>query len=246
MNTMASTTNKRGANASVSGIAYEKKIAAVCAGFTSPHLSTPFHTDVNLGGCGAEIDIRLNWKKEFDIGLEVKRPTPDWMQMKLHRVDANWKGADGCKIPLASKALFESILGSTVLFGDKTPTFLERSVSYEEWTAIKKAHPEFSDVYLNCADTTIANLYRAKGCQYIQVDGKGLYHTGKDVCGFGVPLFSCPQQIRIRIKVHSRGLEKGKASLSVTAAAQPIKLKDLVASPYSLDNADKMPVILKA
>ena len=246
LNTMVSTTNKRGANASVSGIAYEKKIAAVCADFKSPHISVPFHTDKDLGGCGADIDVRLNWKSEFDIGLEAKRPTPDWMQMKLYRdTTGKWRGVEGGKIPAASRAIFESIIGSTSLFGGKTPTFLERAVSYDEWTAIKKANPEFSDVYINCADITIADLYRAKGCQYIQVDGKGLFHTGKDVCGFGVPLFTCKQQIRIRIKVHSRGLEKGKAALSVTAAAQPIKLKDLAPSPYSLDNADKMPVVLK-
>jgi hypothetical protein len=233
----------RGSGCSKSGKEYEIKIARVCKKVISPHLDTPLNTqeEGSLGGCGADIDIKLNWKKEGDIGVEAKRPTPDWMQMKLKKDEGTWVGVKDPKIPAESKAIFEKIIDSANLFDGKTPTFLERSVTHNEWKTIKKETPEFKDVYIECSDSTIADLYKAKGCQYIQVDGKGLYHTGEDVCEFGVPLFKCEQRIRIRLKVHATKTAKGHASLSVTAAAQPVNLKKLESSPFSLDSAEKLP-----
>jgi len=177
--------------------------------------------------------------------VEAKRPTPDWMQMKVRKNEAGlWVGVDGAKIPAESKRLFETVLGTTTLFNGKTPTFLERSVTHEEWVAIKKAEPDFNDQYIACEPTTIADLYKAKKCAYIQVDGKGLYHTGEDVCGFNVPYFTCAQRIRIRTKIHATCNAAGYASLTVTAAAQPVCLKDLVPSPFSLDTASLLPTLL--
>jgi hypothetical protein len=142
--------------------------------------------------------------------------------------------------------IFETIIGAANLFGGKTTTFLEHPVTHSEWTTIKKETPEFKDTYISCGDNTISQLYKAKGCQYIQVDGKGLYHTGEDTCDFGVPYFECPQRVRIRLKVHTRSNKKGHMCLSVMAAAQPTKLKDLVASKFSLDAAPKLPPSLIA
>jgi len=236
-----------GAGCSVSGKNYEIKIAKTCKTVQSPYIEIPFNTqELNtLGGCGADIDIKLNWRAEGDIGVEAKRPTPDWMQMKLDKnKEGVWVGVAGGKIPVASKMIFETIIGAANLFHGKTPTFLEHPVTHIEWTAIKKETPEFKDHYISCGDNTISQLYKAKGCQYIQVDGKGLYHTGEDTCDFGVPYFTCPQRIRIRLKVHTRSNKKGNMCLSVMAAAQPVKLKDLVASKYSLDTAAKLPPTL--
>lgn len=233
-----------GSGCSVSGKNYEVKIAKTCKLVKSPHMDIAFNTQPleTLGGCGADIDITLNWKKEGDIGVEAKRPTPDWMQMKLDKnKEGVWVGSSSGKIPPVSKVLFETIIGAANLFGGKTPTFLERPVTHSEWTVIKKETPEFKDTYISCGDNTIAQLYKAKGCQYIQVDGKGLYHTGEDTCEFGVPYFECPQQIRIRLKVHTRSNKKGHMCLSVMAAAQPKKLKELKASGFSLDAAAKLP-----
>ena len=238
-----------GAGCSVSGKNYEIKIAKVCKTVRSPYMEIPFNTQPpeSLGGCGADIDIKLNWRVEGDIGVEAKRPTPDWMQMKLDKnKEGVWVGVGAGKIPAASKMIFETIIGAVNLFGGKTPTFLERPLTHSEWTAIKKETPEFKDAYITCGDNTISQLYKAKGCQYIQVDGKGLYHTGEDTCDFGVPYFECPQRIRIRLKVHTRKNKKGNMCLSVMAAAQPVKLKDLKASGFSLDTAAKLPPSLVA
>jgi len=238
-----------GAGCSVSGKNYEIKIAKTCKTVRSPYMEMPFNTQPleTLGGCGADIDIKLNWRTESDIGVEAKRPTPDWMQMKLDKnKEGVWVGVGAGKIPPVSKTVFETIIGAANLFGGKTPTFLEHPVTHSEWTAIKKETPEFKDTYISCGDNTISQLYKAKGCQYIQVDGKGLYHTGEDTCDFGVPYFECPQRIRIRLKVHTRSNKKGHMCLSVMAAAQPVKLKDLIASKFSLDAAAKLPPSLVA
>jgi hypothetical protein len=238
------TDGNAGAGCSVSGKNYEIKIAKTCTAVRSPYMESAFNTqELNtLGGSGADIDIKLNWRSEGDIGVEAKRPTPDWMQMKLYKnKEGAWVGVGAGKIPPVSKTVFETIIGAANLFGGKTPTFLDHPVTHAEWTAIKKETPEFKDTYISCGNNTISQLYKAKGCQYIQVDGKGLYHTGEDTCEFGVPYFECPQQIRIRLKVHTRSNKKGYMCLSVMAAAQPVKLKNLTASKYSLDTAAKLP-----
>lgn len=240
------TCTKKGAQCSIQGKAYEIEIAEVCRKFHSPHMELPFNTqkDAELGGCCANNDIELNWKTERDVGVEVKRLTPDWMQMKLFKdASGNWVGGEAIKIPKESRTIFNTILQSSGLFHGKTPAFLERKITYSEWKDMKKSDPDFKDHYIVCPEDTIARLYRAKGCQYIQIYGKGLYHTGVDVCGFGVPFFTCEQRIRIRCKVHKESDTHGFAALSVTAAAQPTKgnLKDLATSPYSLDTLEKMP-----
>jgi len=238
----------RGAQCSVSGAIYEEKIATVCRQVKSPHMTAPFCTTMVgcSAGSGADIDVKLNWKEFCDIGIEAKRPTPDWMQMKLTKdANGNWIGVKNPKIPAAAQRLFEQIIGQRILYNGKTPPFLERKISHADWLAFKAADSDFKDEYITCDENMISNLYRLKGCQYIQISGKGLYHTGDDVCGFGVPYFSCAQRIRIRIKVHSRSGAGGFASLSITAAAQPVNLNGLAASPYSLDSLDKVPMIFR-
>jgi hypothetical protein len=241
------TAKVKGSGCSASGTAYERQIAAVCRSAKSPHNELPLcsQTDAELAGSGAGIDIKLNWRSVGDIGVEAKRPTPDWMQMKLIKsADGSYVGVAGGKIPEASRLIFNAVLASLTLFGGKTPPFLLGDITYSDWTKLKAASTDFKDVYIPCGSDTIAALYKAKGCQYIQVAGKGLYHTGIDVCDFGVPAFVCDQQLRVRIKVHTRSTARGFASLSITAAAQPVSLSLLTASPYSLDSTGKLPLSL--
>ena len=89
----------KGARCSASGTAYERQIAAVCRLATLPN-GTPLcsQTDADLAGSGAGIDIKLNWLSTGDIGVEAKRPTPDWMQMKLIAgLDGAYVGVAGGK-----------------------------------------------------------------------------------------------------------------------------------------------------
>lgn len=93
---------------------------------------------------------------------------------------------------------------------------------------------------------TIQKLYKAKGCNYIQIsNGFGLYHLGEDICNFDVPLFDVEQQLRVRTKIHQRKNKKGYCNLSVTIACKPKKIKkDLIKSKYSLDDKTKLPINL--
>ena len=66
---------------------------------------------------------------------------------------------------------------------------------------------------------------------YIQIENKGLYHTGEDPLNLGVPYFSCEEtNLRIRSTKH----KKNGICTDVTAALQYNKRR-LVKSLFSLD-----------
>lgn len=96
------------------------------------------------------------------------------------------------------------------LWGGQVPSFVKGDRTQETWN---KERAIFRDVYVDADNTTIADFYKKKGTHYIQIEGKGLYHTGEDPCGFGVPLFSCATRLRIRCKRH-----KGSVPGTVMAA----------------------------
>lgn len=112
-----------------------------------------------------------------------------------------------------------------VPFEGRIPSFKKGDLTRETWD---KERELFRDQHIRCSSTAIADYYRMKGSSYIQIQGMGLYHTGQDVCGWGVPLFSCPTHIRIRCKTH-----KGNVPTTVQAALNYRKER-LVKSPYCL------------
>ncbi len=116
-----------------------------------------------------------------------------------------------------------------------------KNITHQEWIQIKKDSADYKDSYIDCSNDTINQLYTHKGCSYIQISNKGLYHLGNDVCGFNVPLFICEQQLRVRTKIHARKNSKGFCKLSVTISCQPKNIKNLPNSQYSLDNKLKLP-----
>lgn len=105
----------------------------------------------------------------------------------------------------------------------------------------KKGNEWFNDTYIDCPNDTINKLYTEKGCIYIQISNKGLYHLGSDLCDFKVPEFICDQQLRVRTKIHTRKNNNGFCKLSVTVACQPKNIKKLIPSEYSLDDKIKLP-----
>jgi len=50
----------------------------------------------------------------------------------------------------------------------------------------------------------ISKIYSSKGCQYIYIETDGLFHTGNDICEFGVPYFQSTHKIVLRI--NSKGV----------------------------------------
>lgn len=221
------------------GKQYEECIASMCRSLKSMHLDVPLNTQTidELGGCSADQDVYLNFKGVRDVGVEVKRITPDWMQMSIApNKDGKWRSSGRTKIPSASKDIFESLLPSIEMF--PAPPFLNKAVTYDEWSAVKS---QFKDRYIEIPRDTIANAYRAKGAHYIQVLNYGLYHTGEDPCNFQVPMFECDQRLRVRCKRHGKKDASGKHVPSSVMASLCPKLTTLVKSKYSLDKQEKIP-----
>lgn len=147
----------------------------------------------------------------------------------------NWFGSKKNKIPNKSKKIFEELINGKILFNGKIPPFVNTNITHNDWINIKKESVDFNDMYMDCPHDTIKRLYREKGCYYIQISEKGLYHLGEDICGFNVPEFICPQHIRLRTKIHTRKNNKGFCNLSITISCKPVNIKEIIESPYSID-----------
>lgn len=177
-----------------------------------------------------------------------KYNTPDWMQcsIKYNTNTKKWMGSEKNKIPQNSRELFNQLINNVELFNGDIPPFMTKKITHEEWLSIKENTAKWNDMYINVPNDTIRKLYNAKDCQYIQIssDRYGLYHLGDDVCNFGVPIFDPEQQIRVRTKIHAKENKHGYCDLSVTIACQPKNMNLFAKSQYSLDNKDKLPLIL--
>ena len=237
-----------GSQCSVSGNNYEKKIHNICKNCDINH--KPFNTqkEEELAGSSSKNDIECNFINEKDIGIEIKKSnTPDWMQcsIKYNNKTNKWTATNKGKIPINCRELFNNLINNINLYDGEIPPFMKKSITHEEWCNIKKETNKWNDKYITIPSDSISKLYQEKNCNYIQIsDGYGLYHLGKDICEFGVPLFNIEQQIRIRTKIHTKKNKKGFCCLSVTVACQPKDIKKLTPSKYSLDNKDKLPPLL--
>lgn len=231
-----------GAKCSKNGRDYEIEVARTCAQVASPFISyTPLNTQLasQLGGCTANQDLYLNFQEPYDIGVEVKRVTPDWMQMSLLFKDDQWMPSPKAKIPVAAQDMFMEYMNNIQF---PVPPFLTESITYDQWLLVKS---EYKDRYHPVPSDSISKAYATKGSKYIQLRGYGLYHTGNDVCGFNVPFFECEQYVRVRCKRHGKKDATGKHIPSSVMMSFTPKLKTLAKSPYSLDCLQRMPHILK-
>ena len=206
-------------------------------------------TKDDLGGCKANNDIVCTIHKldiSYNIPIEIKKmKTPDWMQCSLAidntTNDNIWIGSTKNKIPDKSKKIFESLIQNIRLFDGNIPPFMTRDITHEEWKKIKNETNIYDDIYFDCPNDTIKKLYSEKGCYYIQISNKGLYHLGNDICDFNVPEFICDQRLRVRTKIHERKNTKGFCKISVTISCQPKNIKNLNDSLFSLDKINKLP-----
>jgi hypothetical protein len=217
------------------GGAYERLVHSVIHKCTYQGERFCTQTVEELGGSGAGQDHQC----ARGVNVESKKyPNPDWTQIVLTHNGTSWTCGKGKKLHPAVREEFSRVVGQMDIWGGKVPSFIQSPVTHERWLQEKS---DFQDVYIPCESTQIASFYRKKGSAYIQVaGGKGLYHTGEDPLSLGVPFFECPQQIRIRVKIHGTKNKAGNANLSVTAACQPVSDISLV-SPYSLDNSSRLP-----
>jgi hypothetical protein len=150
-------------------------------------------------------------------------------------------GSEKGVIPKTSRNEFNKLLESVVLFNNNIPPFLQKQLTHKEWLEIKNKNNIFDDYYIKIPNDTINKLYLAKSCYYIQISNYGLYRLGEDICGFNVPLFQIYQKMRIRIKIHQKKNKLGFCVMSVIASCLPNDISVLEASPYTLDNKEKLP-----
>ena len=95
--------------------------------------------------------------------------------------------------------LFSMFLNGYVPFQGHVPSFLTGDKSFETWLKEKSL---FKGEYVSVPDDSVAKYYANKGSSYIYIYKKGIFHTGVDPCGWGVPMFIAPTRIRIRCKQH--------------------------------------------
>jgi hypothetical protein len=237
----------KGKLCSLEGIFYEKVIFNITKKCKLEKKDMFFNTqeEKELGGSGADNDIICNYNKEKDLPIEIKKKkTPDWMQCCLKFIDNKWSSTIYSKIPEKSRAIFNNLIEGINLYDGEIPPFIGNKITHGEWVKIKQTG-KFKDFYKDIPNDTIKKIYKEKGCYYIQVSDKGLYHLGEDICNFGVPEFICEQEIRIRTKVHTRKDKKGFCHLSVMSACKPKDVNKLMDSPFSLDKIEKLPKNLK-
>jgi hypothetical protein len=236
--------NKKGSRCSVSGKKYELEVYNIVKKTRLNGIEFNTQIESELGGCSSKNDIECNMNTAKDISIEIKKlKTPDWMQccLKYDDTDKKWLGSKKNKIPEASKKVFEDLISTVILFNGNIPPFMLNDITHEEWVKVKRETKDFNDVYIECPSDTIMKLYGEKGCSYIQISDKGLYHLGNDICDFKVPAFICEQQLRVRTKIHKRKNKKGFCKLSVTVACQPKNINTLANSEFSLDNQTRLP-----
>jgi hypothetical protein len=234
-------------NSSISGKKYELDIYNIVKNCKLNNFKFNTQDKKDLGGCNNKNDIECNFNIEKNIPIEIKKSnSPDWMQcsLKFDNINNKWIGSLNNKIPEYSKNIFENLVSSVKLFNGKIPPFMINDITHDEWLKIKKETTDFNDIYINCPNDTIKKIYSEKGCKYIQISNKGLYHLGNDICDFKVPEFICEQQLRIRTKIHTKKNNKGYCKISVTVACQPKNIKNLINSKYSLDDYKKLPINL--
>lgn len=110
---------------------------------------------------------------------------------------------------------------SEIMWEGRVPSFLTGDKTKETWL---KEKTNFEPKYIPIEDRSIiSKYYKSKGSSYIQVEHKGLYHTGEDPLGFGVPLFEADTKWRVRCKQHTGSSVPGSVMASFVFSRESLK-----------------------
>jgi len=172
-----------------SGQAYERIVAARLA--TLNFNNIPIRVSQVTAGAGHSDDVSCTISDTL-IGIECKTKggfEGGGRVMKL---------VEG-KLSVVEGGIIKTLLGDYVPFEGRIPSFLQGDSLFDTWKSEKDL---FKDEYINAPSYAIAEYYRLKGSQYIQIEGKGFYHTGIDILELGVPLFETQTKLRIRTSKH--------------------------------------------
>ena len=161
------------------------------------------------GGHGDDVPTRI---AGMSVGFEVGTPG------KFEGGGCTLRLENGVLAVPDNKPLLRSLMGSHRPWGGVVPPL----------TSV------CPDDYLDVPRDSIARYYRAKGTHYLSM-GKGLYHTGGDVLGLGVPLFEVDGiRLRTRVTKHMAKMGDGVRKPTDYTTALTFPVRKLVPSPYSL------------
>jgi len=224
---------KRGANSFKSGMQFEGGLLeALKRTYDVENGECLCAFDAVSAGADEGIDVPFRFRGA-SYGLEAKTlNASEGGQRKFSLINGSLQLPDDDRTKI-HKALLPP---NFVLWEGCIPSFIRGDRTKETW---EKEAASFRDIYIDAAATTVADFYKQKGTHYIQIEGRGLYHTGSDPCNFGVPLFSCTTRLRIRCKRHH-----GPVPGTVMAALNYNK-KTLPASPFCLMNGPFPPTLAR-
>lgn len=163
--------------------------------------------DISFEFQGGQINIECKTKKSFEGG--GKRLTKD--------------------LEIPEECIHKILLGSYKPFNGISPRFLNGDRTLETWN--KEKHL-FKDEKFPIPMDSMAEYYRNKGVHYIQIEKKGLYHTGDDILNLGAPFFQCDMYLRIRCKRHTSSPMPGSVQSSIvfrtsSCAKSPVDVSDI-------------------
>lgn len=108
-----------------------------------------------------------------------------------------------------------------IMWEGRVPAFLKGDKTKDIWLAEKM---NFGTKYIPIEDrSVVSKYYKDKGSAYIQVQHKGLYHTGEDVLSLGVPLFEADTKWRVRCKQHTGSSVPGSVMASLVFDRDTLK-----------------------
>lgn len=240
-------TSKKGSKCSKSGKDYEKKVYNIVKYCYLNGEKINKQNEKELGGSSSRCDLMLI----KNAGVEIKRGfVPDWSQCSIifDNKTMSWIAKPDGRNLNEVKKIFNKLLKGHKLFNGKNP-LNEKKMLHREWKELKEKTKDYVDNFINIPSDTIKEIYKLKGCAYIQIHKFGLFHLGKDVLEFDVPEFNIEQIMRIRIKVHSTGIVENEpdknCTLSVTASLRPKDIDSFKPLKrkfqYSLDKIKKLP-----
>lgn len=177
-------TIEKGANCSINGKKYEEEIYKIVSKCIIKEKNTKFNNQKkeDLGGCKKKHDIVCLYDGK-QVPIEIKKKnTPDWMQCSIKNIENKYVLSEKAKISTEAKKIFEKNLNTYL---EKNTLFNNSilkldKVKYNELKKMKEEN-KLDDVYFECDNTTIRDLYGKSGCYYIQISDKGLYHLGEDI-----------------------------------------------------------------
>lgn len=217
------------AGASVSGNAYEKVLASVLRTLRFRECpiivwgtagSDKGAADIDAFICDGPFKIEAKTKKAFEFGSKK-------FQFKNGRFE------------LPDHPLFRAFFPPDFQpYNGFVPTFLRGDPSQETLKRDRLEQKEKGnplEVRFAVDDSLLAaKYYAAKGVNYVQIEGRGLYHTGFDEYNIGLPILEMQMQVRFRCKTH-----KSNANHSVQAQLNCIRPPPR--SPYDLTDPTRLP-----